>query len=49
MNVPFCFKQERNKNNEANSGKQPNDIGVQSDNGGVQPSHDGGMHLNGGV
>jgi hypothetical protein len=41
----FCFKQERNNNNEANSGQQPHDGGVQPDDGGVQPDHDGIMAI----
>jgi len=46
MIVSFCFKQVRNKNNEANSGKHPHGTGVQSDDGSVHLIHDIGVHPN---
>ena len=48
MNVFCCFKKDKINNNEASSGKQPHENGIQFDDGGVQSIHDGGVYLDGG-
>jgi hypothetical protein len=46
--VSFCFKEERNKNNEASTRKLPLEGGVQSDDGGLHLDHKGGVHIDDG-